>query len=204
MELTRMSTALTKKLAPRSTAVINLVTPWGEYYATNQRTIPPLLYAEMIVQSGVNFDAFGLECCQGVGVDGMLVRDLLQISGLIDRFAGFGKPVHITAVEAPSAVHADPRDAWGGKYPVLAGGAWHKEWTEEIQRAWMRRIYHIALSKPFVEAITWRDLSDGSPHLVPHGGLLRENGDPKQAYQELLAIRKELAGDPRRAPAANL
>jgi hypothetical protein len=199
MELTRMSTALTKKLAPRSTAVINIVTPWGEYYATNQRTIPPLLYAEMIVQSGVNFDAFGLECCLGVGVEGMMVRDLLQISSLIDRFAGFGKPVHLTAVGAPSGGTPDTRDAWGGKHAAPAGGAWHKDWTEEIQRAWMRRVYHIALSKPFVEAISWRDLCDNASHMLPHGGLINAEGAPKLAYQELTAIRREMSADPRRA-----
>ena len=94
MELTRMSTVIAKQLAPRSTVVVDLITPWGEYYAGNQRTIPPMLYAEMLVQSGVNFDAFGLQCYCGVGVEGHYVRDLFQISSLLDRFASLGKPVH--------------------------------------------------------------------------------------------------------------
>ena len=59
----------------------------------------------------------------------------------------------------------------------------------------MRRMYHIALSKPFVEAITWRDLSEKNNHFLPHGGLLRADGALKPAYKELIAIREELSAD---------
>ena len=66
MELTRMSCSLVKKLAPQSAVLIDLVLPWGEYYARNQRTIPPMLYAGMAVQSGIRFDAFGVQVYMGV------------------------------------------------------------------------------------------------------------------------------------------
>lgn len=204
MELTRMSTAVTKQLAPRSTTVVDIATPWGEYYARNQRTIPPMLYAEMITQSGVNFDAFGLQCYFGAGVESMYVRDIFQVSSMLDRFAAFGKPVHLTAVQVPSNTASDPTDAWSGQYPVASGGAWHREWSEETQRAWMRRVYHIALSKPFIEAITWRHMADGANGCIPNGGLLANDGTPKPAFSELLALRKELSTDAKRgAPIAN-
>ncbi len=204
MELTRMAAAVTKQLAPRATAVVDIVCPWGEYYAQNQRTIPPMLYAEMIVQSGVNFDAFGLQCYFGVANEGMYVRDLFQISSMLDRFAGLGKPLHLTGMQVPSNTAADASDAWGGACSIPAAGAWHRDWSEETQRAWLRRVYHIALSKPFIEAITWRALDDSAPH-VPHGGLLHKDGKPKAAYKELLTIRKELNADSRRAnPSATL
>jgi hypothetical protein len=198
MELTRMSTAVTKQLAPRSTTVVDIITPWGEYYAHNQRTIPPLLYAEMIVQSGVNFDAFGLQWYFGMGVEGMHVRDIFQISAMLDRFSAFGKPLHITGVQAPSDVADVPDSVWGRKASVRAGGTWHRDWSEETQRAWLRRVYHIALSKPFVDAITWRSLADGGEAFLPHGGLLRANGTPKPAYSELQGIRKELTAEAKR------
>ena len=41
MELTRLSCSLVKKLAPECIVLIDLAMPWGEYYAANQRTIPP-------------------------------------------------------------------------------------------------------------------------------------------------------------------
>jgi hypothetical protein len=199
MELTRMTAAVTKQLAPRSTAVVDLVLPWGEYYAVNQRTIPPMLYAEMIVQSGVNFDAFGLQCCFGVAAEGMYVRDIFQISSMLDRFAVMGKPLHLTGIQVPSATTSDPRDAWGGKRGIAAAGAWHGDWSEEVQKEWLRRVYNVAMSKPFIEVITWRDLGDTGCHHIPHGGLLKPDAAPKSAFHEMLAIRKGISQECRRA-----
>jgi hypothetical protein len=194
MELTRMSAALTKQLAPRATAVVDLIAPWGEYYAKNQRSIPPMLYADMAVQSGVNFDAFGLQFYFGVGVDGMYVRDMFQISSMIDRFANLGRALHITGLQVPSSVAADRWDAWGGAVSVEDGGVWRKSWSEEIQSLWLRAFIALALSKPFCESITWRDLSDQQGHFLPNGGLLKADLSPKQAYRELLSIRNDLLG----------
>ncbi len=199
MELTRMAATLTKQLSPRSATVINLIAPWGEYYARNQRTIPPMLYADMAVQSGISFDAFGLEFYFGVPKDGMFVRDLLQVSAAIDRFALLGKTVHITALQVPSATEVDKLDAWGGNVAVEAGGYWHEPWSEDRQAMWLREFVRVALSKPFVESITWRDLSDSQSHFLPYGGLLKKDSAPKKAYAELLRIRKGLPrGDDKR------
>jgi GH35 family endo-1,4-beta-xylanase len=197
MELTRMSAAVVKQLLPQSTTIIDLVAPWGEYYARNQRTIPPMLYADMAIQSGINFDAFGLQFYFGLGLDGMYVRDMFQISSMIDRFAGRGKPLHITGVQVPSGTTVDKHDAWGGSVSIDEGGAWRGEWSEELQSRWLRTFYQIALSKPGVDTVTWRDLSDTQGHYLPHGGLLRHDLTPKPAYQQLLAMRNELRGNGR-------
>ncbi|RME36350.1 MAG: hypothetical protein D6788_11780, partial [Planctomycetota bacterium] len=114
MELTRMAAALTKQIARRSTTIIELVAPWGEYYARNQRTIPPLLYAEIALQSGIPFDALGVQFLFGVPADGLYVRDMLQISAQLDRFAALGKTLHVSATGVPSASHADNSAAWPG------------------------------------------------------------------------------------------
>ena len=200
MELTRMGATLTKQLSPRSTTIVDLIAPWGEYYARNQRTIPPLLYADMAVQSGINFDAFGLQFYFGVARDGMYVRDLMQISSMIDRFALLGKPLHITALQVPSATTTDPLDAWGGSVSVEEGGRWHEDWSEDLQTHWLRDFIRIALSKPFVESITWRDLADYEGHYLPHGGLLNRDLSPKKAFSELVRLRKGIprAEDKRR------
>ena len=195
MELTRLASATTKQAAPDSVITVDLVAPWGEYYARNPRTIPPLLYADMIVQNNINFDALGVQFYVGVGRDGMFVRDMFQISSMLDRFASFGKPVHITAVQAPSNSSADPEDAWNGTYPPEAGGMWHDPWSEALQSRWLREFYNVVLSKPFVETVTWRDLADAGEHYLPHGGLLRADLSPKLAYEQLCTIRAQIHGD---------
>ncbi len=192
MELTRMSCLLTKKLVPQATVLIELDMPWGEYYARNQRTIPPFLYADMAVQSGIKFDAFGVQIYMGVPADGFHVRDLLQVSSLLDEFSHLGKPVHVTAVGVPSDVTPDAWDAWGGKAPVEQGGQWHAPWSPRLQAEWLQAFYRIALSKPFIESVCWRDLADYEGHVIPHGGLCRNDLEPKLAYKELRNFRASL------------
>ncbi|HUU84308.1 MAG TPA: endo-1,4-beta-xylanase [Phycisphaerae bacterium] len=197
MELTRMAAAVVKQLLPQSTTIVDMVAPWGEYYARNQRTIPPMLYADMAIQSGINFDAFGLQFYFGLGLDGMYVRDMFQVSSMIDRFSGRGKPLHITGVQVPSSTTVDKEDAWGGTVSIDNGGQWRGQWSEELQSRWLQTFYQIALSKPAVDTVTWRDLSDTQGHYLPHGGLLRRDLTPKPAYKQLVAMRKKLLGNGR-------
>lgn len=188
MELTRMAAALTKQAAPDSLAIIDMVAPWGEYYARNQRTIPPLLYADMVVQSGVNLDAFGLQFFFGVGVDGMFVRDMFQISSLLDAFAKLGKPLHISATQVPSSPVGQQHEGTDH----ADGGAWRRPWSEDVQAQWLRHFLTIALSKPFVESVSWHTLVDDDQGPIPNGGLLRPDLAAKPAYQQAAKFRSEV------------
>ena len=187
MELTRMSAILVKQMAPRSTAIVGIVSPWGEYYAHDARSIPPALYAEMVVQSGINFDAFGLEVRFGGGEPGLYVRDMMQISSMLDQFGKLGKPVHVTAAGVSS----------GGS---TEGGTWHGEWSEQIQAQWLRDFYQIALSKPFVETVCWQILADDAAD-SHEGGVWRADLSHKPAYEEILSLRRRLQEDPTTHPA---
>jgi hypothetical protein len=151
----------------------------------------------MAIQSGINFDGFGLQFFFGVGVDGMFVRDFFQISNLLDRFSSLGRPLQVTAVQVPSAMTSHKDDAWRGQASVPSGGIWREEWSEETQSRWLRHFYELALSKPMVESVTWRKLSDDNGHHLPFGGLLREDMSPKPAFEALTAMRKELQNNGR-------
>jgi len=203
MELTRMAAALTRQTAPRSVAIVDIVTPWGEYYARNQRTIPPLLYAEMIVQSGVDFDAFGLQFYFGPGIDGMFVRDMFQISSLLDQFVKLNKPLHVTAVQVPSACRQAPGGSGDDRRLATDGGAWHQPWSEQIQSEWLNQFLEIAFSKPNVETVSWHDLADHPNQIMPGGGLLSSDLAPKAAYNQLLRIRADLLSGRRRDKASS-
>lgn len=197
MEVTRVTASLVKQLAPRAQTVVNLVSPWGEYYARNQRTIPPMLYADMVVQSGVSFDGLGVQFLFGRPTDGMFVRDMFQISEKIDKLGNLGKPLHITAVQVPSAPAANGDSSF-------AGGFWREPWTEEVQAQWIKDFYTIALSKPFVESVTWADLADRpDAGVVPAGGLLSMDLRPKAGYKVLRQYRMELLNSTRKPPATN-
>lgn len=193
MEVTRVTSSLVKQLAPRAQTVINLVCPWGEYYARNQRTIPPMLYADMVVQSGVAFDGLGVQFLFGKATDGMIARDMFQISEKLDKLGNMGKPLHVTAVQVPSAPTANG-DKWFGSY-------WREPWTETVQAQWAKDFYSIALSKPFVESVSWADLADRNDSTnMPAGGLLGADLKPKAAFKVIKQYRAELLNAVRKPP----
>ncbi len=193
MELTRVSCLLVKQIAPESQVLIDLDLPWGEYYARNQRTIPPMLYSEMAVQSGIKFDAFGLPMTMGVPVEGHFVRDLMQISSRLDAFVSLGKSVHVTTCQVPSDSQPDRDDAWGGEESIPRAGQWHAPWSPRLQAEWLQAFYRIAISKPFVNTICWGSLADSPPHYLPHGGLCSADAEPKLSYRELRNFKAALA-----------
>lgn len=183
MDLTRMAVNTTRQAAPRAHIVLDITQPWGEYYARNQRSIPPMLYAEMAVQSGINFDAFGLQILFGIDAEGYYVRDFLQVSSLIDRLANLGKPVHVTAAAVPSTDHA--------------GGTWRAPWSDQTQADWLATFITIALSKPYVESVCLAGLTDSMCTGIPSGGILRDDWTEKPALERLARWRSTLTGGAR-------
>ncbi len=180
MDLTRSAVLLAKELAPRAAAIIGITLPWGEYYSRDQKTIPPLLYADMVVRNGINFDAFGLELAFGRGEREVFTRDPMQISTMLDTFGNLGKPLHLTVVGlAPPQSGPHPAD------PTP---------RENAHAAFLRTIYRVALSKPFVESVAWRPPPDPSPN-APFLGLLRPDLSPTAALDQIRSLRRELVGD---------
>lgn len=194
LDLTRSACQLVKRLCPHAEAVFELTCPWGEYYARNQRTIPPLLFADMLNQTEIPFDAFGLALQMGLGADGLFVRDLLQIASLIDDFLPAGRAVHLSACGVPSDTRHDPNDAWGGTESVSRGGMWHANWSQRLQAEWLQAVTRIARARPRVECLCWTDLTDAAEHKLPNGGLLDADNKPKLAFKELLNLRRHSNG----------
>ena len=184
-DLTRSICQHVKGFAPQSQVMIDLPIPWGEYYARNQRTIPPLLFADMVYQNDMKFDAFGLPIEIGIPEDGHFVRDFMEISARLDEFTSYGKIVHITSCQAPSSEQSDTFDAWGGRYDVRKAGRWHDRWSPQLQAEWLQAVYRLAASRGGVESICWRDLADTPGHYIPNGGLLDAQGKQKMAYHAL-------------------
>ena len=101
LEITRTTCLAAREADRRSIKMIDIVYPWGRYYAENEETIPPLVYVDMVTQAGISFDALGLQMPFGKGSNEMQIRDMMQISAMLDRFAAVAKPLHITSVSVP-------------------------------------------------------------------------------------------------------
>ncbi|MDX2131939.1 MAG: endo-1,4-beta-xylanase [Planctomycetota bacterium] len=199
MDLTRVCVLLVRKLHPTAKIQVEIAQPWGEYHATNRRSIPPYLYADAVVQAGLNVDALGLRVQMGHAEPGLSTRDLMSFSALLDKYAALEKPIAITAIGAPSQpvpvkpyrprAGADAEDAYEPGY-------WRTPWSESAQASWAQHMLAIACSKPYVQSVCWQELADvaagGNAPEMPFGGLLAPNGAPKPIFARLVELRRAL------------
>jgi hypothetical protein len=178
LEMTRAANLAVKQGSDRALKIIEISNPWGEYYAVKPDTIPPLVYMDMVVQSGINFDAFGLAMQFGKDEPGMHIRDMMQVSAILDYFRPIAKPLYITDVQVPSQ-NGD------GLQQAEVAGVWHKEWDQSRQEQWIDQFCKIALSKQFVDTVIYSNLSDSEGSTIANSGLLTGQLEPKKSFRTL-------------------
>ena len=188
VELSRSATMAAKRAAARSLVLIELTEPWGEYYSRNPRTVPPLIYADAVYQSGVQLDGFSVQMNFGCPYESMRTRDLLEVSVMLDRFANLGKPVHLSNVQVPSTF-CEASDAKGQDNREAC--YWREKWNEEVQAQWLESFYRVAFSKPFVETISWHDLADREGQVRNSGGLVNKDLEQKPAFETLCRLKQD-------------
>ena len=188
-EITELACRATRDADPSAIRIVNVNRPWCVYRSEWEMMDPmhAIEYVEGLAERGIDYEVLGVQMYHG-GPE-HYVRDMTEQSALIDSYAALGKPIHITEVQSPSSMNADPTKWLGG--PVAPSGWWHRPWDPEIQADWAEQFYTIATSKPEVGAITWWSLSDQAT-FWPHGGLLDADNQPKPAYYRLLKFIREL------------
>lgn len=188
IELTRLLVSQVKTIIPNAKTLVTVTQPYGEYHAHGVTGVPPMLYAEMVAQSGVNFEAFGVEMEMGVPTNGGLTRDLFQVSSMLDKFSSIGRPVFLTGVGVPDRNVPDSGDRSDGKLNPSQAGQWKRPWDPALQAEWMEQVYKIALSKPYVESVAWGNLADINQS-IPGGGLMDDMFKPKPVFQKVMEMR---------------
>jgi hypothetical protein len=194
MDVTRMVAMVVKGKQPSARVLIEIREPFGEYYGANPRSIPPLMYADLLIQGAINFDGFCLKLLMGQAQSGQYTRDLMQISALLDQFATFGKPLTVVVAvpsEPVTGLMITPRAA--GEVVDDNCGYWRRPWSPQVQSHWLEALFQIALSKPYVDSVAWHDLIDHPDIELPLGGLLSEDQQPKGAFRRLVSFRRSLA-----------
>ena len=182
LELTRLAVLLVRKLHPAAKVVVEFAQPFGEHAADDSDSVSPLLYAELLLEAGVSVDAFGLRLQMGDGRPGRSARDLMQLSAVLDMFAGFERPLDVTALGAPSA----PASADGASAP----GEWRGAWSPDLQAEWLTHALTVAASKPFVRSVAWQALFDADDDAeMPAGGLITAEGRAKPALRRIGELR---------------
>jgi len=183
LEITRAANRAVKAASERALRIIEVSNPWGEYYGQMPDTIPPLVYMDMVIQSGINFDAFGLAMRFGSDVSGMHVRDMMQISAILDSYAPISRPMYITNVEIPG------RDSSGD-----IAGFWHGPWDKPKQAEWLDQFYRIALSKACIDGVMYSNFTDVADGTISESGLMTAGLEPKESYLALKRFHDRIFG----------
>lgn len=184
MDVTRMATSLVKSIHPNARTMIEIADPFGEYFSANPKSIPPIVYAETIAQSGFKVDLIGLALQIGHHRMGCGTRDLMQVSSILDELLFLDIPVAVSAMSAPS--HRADRDE------VDPAGYWHESWNPDIQAEFLEKLVAICLSKPFVESVCIHELYDHVASELPGSGLITATGRGKVALGQMRDVHQQI------------
>ena len=179
IELTRLAVLLVRKLHPAAKVVVDVTQPFGEHASSHAQSVSPLLYTELLLESGIAIDALGLRLQFGDSSPGRSARDLMQLSDLLDTFAQFEKPIDLTAIGAPSGTDSTEETS----------GRWRAAWSPEHQSRWMTDAISVALGKPYIRSIAWHALFDSPACDMAFGALVSADGRAKPSLRRLAEIR---------------
>ena len=101
----------------------------------------------------------------------------------LERYAAFGKPVHITEFSVPSQYGDD----W-------YAGFWREPSTPATQADYLEAVFTIAFGTPGVDSITYWDITDAKPSVLS-GGLISAGGAPKPAFDRARDLIQEWTTD---------
>lgn len=178
-DLLRVASTVTRKLQPQSRVQVEVVDPFALYAARSQRSVPPLLLAELIAQSGTPVDAIGLRVDLTDASTAAAVRDAMAFSEVLDRYADLDRPISVTFAACPSKPTGT-----GGE-----GGSWNGAWSPEVQADWITRVMAVAAAKPYVHSVCWGVAQD-TARTAGGAGLVDASGAPRPALAALADLRQ--------------
>lgn len=197
MDLARICCETVRESNPEATSIINVCLPFAEYVAGKfvcygpvfEQPVSPLAFFERAMEKGIDFDAVGVQLY-------FPARDMVAVSLLLNEYARFGKPVHITEMGVPSGPARGERDNVESADPQsqigLTKGIWHAPWDEHVQADWVEQFYTIAAARLEIKAITWWDFQD--PGFMKTSPFLFEDFIPREMYFRLKALKKRIMG----------
>jgi len=197
MDMARVCCETVRESNPDATSIINVCLPFAEYVAGKfmcygpvfDRPVSPLAFFERAVEKGIDFDVIGVQLY-------FPARDMVAVSLLLNEYARFGKPVHITEMGVPSGPARGERDNVESADPKsqigLTKGIWHAPWDEHVQADWVEQFYTIAAARPEIKALTWWDFED--PGFMKTAPFLFEDHVPREMYFRLKALKQKIMG----------
>ncbi len=170
-----------RDLDSRTPVILSFDQLWGDSLSQKDYELPVYL-ADTLARANLGLSGIGLEIKLGYHPGGTCHRDALEISRQLDRWSSLGLPLLVSLV-VPGG--AGPDEKAQSQVSPLSD-----EWDSDRQNVWVQEHLPVMLGKQAVQGIMWNQFSDSHPHLLPHGGLIDGNSQPKAALASVSAIRK--------------
>lgn len=174
-----------RRADPAAQLVVDFERPWDGGVTAGPFRNGPFEMADNLVRAEIGLAGIGLEIALGYGPPGSLYRDLLDGSRMLDQYAQFNLPLHVTFA-LPSSSAPDPKaDASVAVEPE----ALPRPPDEALQRDLAARWMALAIAKPYVYSVNWIQAEDALPHLYPNSGLVRADGGAKAMVEWMSGFR---------------
>ena len=187
LRLTLQAVSAARQIDPDARCLVGIEQPWGEYLSRGKQSLSPLHFADALLRAEPEIAGLNLEVAFGYPARGSQARDLMEWSRLLDLYAQLAVPLHVT-LGAPSGWQPDPNASVAADDGT---GWWHKRWDLQAQAECAAEFAGVAISKPYVQAVTWVHFLDGAPHSLANAGLVGLDGQAKPALARLAELRQE-------------
>lgn len=166
--------------------IVRVDQPWGEYQAHGLHYLSPLQFVDALLRSGIGLAAVELEIAAGFQRRGTALRDVLEVSRLIDLWSALGVPLQVL-LAFPSAEGADPAACSSLE---VDGSQWRDPLSPAAQAAWLGLYLPLLMSKSAVVGVSWSQFSDRTRHDFPHAGLVGRDGTLHPAFERIVEHRR--------------
>lgn len=188
IRLTARLLQVARQADPAANFLVGLDRPWAEWMASSSFQLGPLHLADYLARAELGMAGIALEIAPGYSSPGSHLRDLLDFSRLLDLYALLNFPLYLS-IAMPSSSTPDPQ---ADPNVQVERDQWPDPPTEASQAAIAARWISLAVAKPFVRSVAWRQVADSTPHLYPHAGLFRADNTPKPLLDWLKGFRSDL------------
>lgn len=172
---------------PSAQMTIGVDRPWAEWMGSSPFQLGPLHLCDYLLRAELGISGIAIEIAPGYSAPGSHIRDLFEFSRLLDLYSLLNVPLHLWIV-MPAAAGPDPNAEPGIQTEVVQ---WPAPPDEALQANWGARWIALAIAKPFVRSVTWLQAADATPHVYPHGGLIRPDQSARPLVPWLQSVRAE-------------
>ena len=187
IRITARAVQVAHQADPSAQLTIGIDRPWAEWMGSSHFQLGPLHLCDYLLRADLGLSGVAIEIAPGFSSPGSHMRDLFELSKLLDLYSLLNVPLHVW-MALPSGTGPDPNAEPLVKVEPLQ---WPAPLDESLQAAWGAKWIALAVSKPFVRTVSWLQLSDAFPHLYPNSGLLRPDQTAKPLLGWLQMLRKE-------------